>query len=160
MGYGERPRPQPLATRKMPEHDRELNDLSARLAQRASAGMSSAEISEVILDAWVRIGVALTPIVGTRAIALLRQRTLLLTAEKHPFLSGAPGGLPEAADLDALKRLLERQSGAQAVVGGGALLQTLLDLLASLVGSSLTERLLRSVWANLLSGLAAKDFPA
>lgn len=142
----------------MAEHDRDLNDLSAQLIQRASAGCSSAEITEVVLDAWVRMGEALAPVLGSGAVKMLRQRTLHLTAGKIRFLTEGPGGLPEATDLDALRRLLERQSGADAIVGGSALLQTLLDLLASLIGSSLTERLLRPVWANLLSGVAAKDF--
>ena len=42
-------------------------------------------------------------------------------------------------------------------LGGGALLQTFYELLASLVGPSLTERLLRSVWAHSSSGPPAQD---
>ena len=143
----------------MSEHDRDLNDLSAQLAQRASAGVSSADITDVVLDAWVQIGEALAPIVGSRAVSMLHQRTLHVTAATHAWLADSPDGLPDATDFDALRLLMNRQSGTQAAIGGSALLRNLLDLLASLVGSSLTERLLRSVWANLLGGSAAKDSP-
>ena len=64
------------------------------------------------------------------------------------------------ADLVALRPLLARQSRAQAAAGGVALLQTLDDLLASLIGASLTEQLLGSVGmahANITNGAHAQD---
>ena len=44
-----------------------------------------------------------------------------------------------------------------AAAAGGALLQTFHKLLTTLVGSSLTERLLRSVWTNHFDAPSAQD---
>ncbi len=60
-------------------------------------------------------------------------------------------------DLAALKTVLAQQSSADATSGGDALLKTFVELLTTLVGPSLAERLLRSVWANSLSGPPAQD---
>jgi DNA-binding GntR family transcriptional regulator len=55
-----------------------------------------------------------------------------------------------ADDLAALKALLSRQTSADAASGGAAFLHAFHDLLSSLVGHSLTERLLRSVWIDFM----------
>ena len=65
-------------------------------------------------------------------------------------------GIPTAIDLATLKSVLAQQSSADAA-GDGALLQTFYDLLASLVGPSLTERMLRSIWKTSTSGAPAQD---
>jgi hypothetical protein len=56
-----------------------------------------------------------------------------------------------------LTSLLARQTGADAAAAGALVLQTFHDLLASLVGPSLAERLLRPAWAILMSGPSAPD---
>lgn len=56
-----------------------------------------------------------------------------------------------------MKSEFAQQSSADAASAGSVLLQTFYDLLASLVGLSLTERLLRSVWANSSRGPPAQD---
>lgn len=65
-------------------------------------------------------------------------------------------GVQTTVDLAALKAILAQQD-SETATAGGALLQTFYELLASLVGPSLTERLLRSVWENPLSGPPAQD---
>lgn len=136
-----------------------LHRLIVLLAGRASAGDSPEQVADLVVDAWSQIHAALKPIVGSRAVAMLLKRSLFLTAPTHPWLAEGANGLPEVMDLGALSRLLAGQTSANVAAAGGALLKTFEALLASLVGSSLTERLLRSVWANLLSGAAAKDTP-
>jgi hypothetical protein len=51
-------------------------------------------------------------------------------------------------DPSVLKAALLLQTAAEATAGGDSLFQTLHDLLTSLVGSSLTDQLQRSVWAH------------
>ena len=53
-----------------------------------------------------------------------------------------------AGEFAALRSVLSQQRSAQVVAANGALLQTFYDLLSSLIGVSLTERLLRSVRNN------------
>jgi hypothetical protein len=142
----------------MPEQVADVGQLAALLKQRASEGADSARIACIIVDAWTHIDAALTPIVGRRGVATLHQRSRFTAAAQHPWLSDASEGLPQAMDVEALRALLGKQSPAEVALAGGALLQEFQDLLATLVGSPLTERLLRSVWANSLCGpAAAKD---
>lgn len=144
---------------RAPDLPQDLQRLIALLAQRAGGAVPAAEMGEVIVGAWVQIDAALKPIVGSRSVAMLFKRSLFLTAATHAWLSEAADGLPEEMNLDGLRRALGERSSADIAVGGGALLKNFEALLASLVGSSLSERLLRSVWTNLLSGAAAKDSP-
>ena len=62
-------------------------------------------------------------------------------------------------DLAALRSVLVQQSSTEAAAGGGDLLQTFHELLASLVGTSLTERQLRSIWAPSANGPPTQDTP-
>ena len=50
--------------------------------------------------------------------------------------------------FDALGKLLEAQESAQATAAGAALLGTFDQILASLIGPSLTERLLGNLYAT------------
>lgn len=86
------------------------------------------------------------PIIGQRGVAALYHRSLKLTARSHPWLAVVPAGPLADADLAALKAAFTRQSAEAAVAGGDVLFETFRELLASLVGDPLTERLLRSVW--------------
>jgi hypothetical protein len=142
-----------------PSNSQELHRLVELLAGRASAGDTPRQLVDLVVDSWSRIDAALKPIVGSRAVAMLLKRSLFLTGSAHPWLAEGANELPEVMDLDALRRLLAGRTSVDVAAAGGLLLKTFEALLASLVGSSLTERLLRSVWANLLSGAAAKDSP-
>ena len=131
--------------------------LPAPLARRVGADASAAQVAAAAVATWHEIDAALAPFVGPRGVAALYKRSLHLARAAHPWLAGASAGLHDALDLAALDVVLARQDSASAAAGGGALLQTFHDLLATLVGPSLTERLLRSVWANTSSGSPAQD---
>lgn len=93
---------------------------------------------------------ALTPVIGPRGVAALYRRSLHVTARSHPWLAAASDGYDTGIDVARLQALLEQQTGAQAAAVGGELLNTFHELLASLIGASLTERMLRAVWAPFL----------
>ena len=130
---------------------------SAPLARRVGADASAAQIAAAAVATWQEIDAALAPIVGPRGVAALYQRSLHLTSAAHPWLAGTSAGLHASLDLAALESVLAQQGSASATAGGDALFQTFHQLLATLVGASLTERLLRSVWANTSSGSPAQD---
>ncbi|NRF70196.1 hypothetical protein HLB44_24620 [Aquincola sp. S2] len=100
---------------------------------------------------------ALTPIIGGRGVAALYKRSLYLSAPAHPWLAGMHEGSTAAIDLIALRSVVSQQSGDEAVQGGNTLLLTFHKLLGSLIGLSLTERLLRPLWADSSSGPPAQD---
>jgi len=135
----------------------ESRRIAAPLAHRVGEDADAAQIAEAVVATWQEVDAALTPIIGQRGVAALYKRSLYLTGAAQPWLAGTHKGVPTAMDLAALKSVLAQQSSANAAAGGGALLQTFYELLTSLVGPSLTERLLRPVWANSLSGRPAQD---
>jgi secreted protein with Ig-like and vWFA domain len=114
-------------------------------------------LADTILGLWQEIDQALSPIVGSRGVAALYNRSLQLTTVAHPWLPSAASGVLAAIDLAALKAALLRQTAARAAAGGSALLETFRELLASLVGTALTERLLRSVWTPTSGASPAQD---
>lgn len=61
--------------------------------------------------------------------------------------------------IAALTVILQQQPTAAAVEAGTQLIETFRDLLVSLIGASLTERLLRSTSVIFLSSPSAPDHP-
>ena len=123
----------------------------------ASAGASSRDIAEAITVAFGGIDQVLMPIIGARGVAALYKRSVHLVGQTHPWLPHAGEGIPTAMDLAALTTQLAQRTADEAAAVGALLLQTLHRLLGSLVGPSLTERLLRPVWITFLSGSSAQS---
>ena len=119
--------------------------------------MAAAQIADAVVATWKKIDAALSPIIGHGSVAVLYMRSLHLIDPAHPWLADMHQGVQTTVDMAALKAILAQQDSETAAAAGGALLQTFYELLASLVGPSLTERLLRSVWENPLSGPSAQD---
>ena len=135
----------------------ECRRIAASLAQRAGGPASAAQVADATMAAWHDIDSALNPIIGSRGVAALYRRSLFLQRQAHPWLAGALDGPATDMNLAALRSVLAQQDSDAAAAAGGAALQTFHELLTNLVGPSLTDRLLRSVWATFLSGPAAKD---
>ncbi|HWU70347.1 MAG TPA: hypothetical protein VN017_03210 [Pseudoxanthomonas sp.] len=117
------------------------------------------QIADAIVSALQEIEAVLSPIIGQRGVAMLYKRSLYLMGPAHAWLAGVHEGIQSTVDLAALKSAFEQQSSANAAAAGDAFLQTFHDLLSSLIGPSLTERLLRPVWAPFSSGPPAQDTP-
>jgi hypothetical protein len=119
--------------------------IALAVAQRAGEGADAARIAHAIVALWQQIESVLAPIVGQRGVAALYRRSLYLAAAAHPWLELQAD--PQAAmDLSALKAAIAGQASADAAAGGVAVLQTFHVLLTSLIGASLTLRLLDAVW--------------
>lgn len=125
--------------------------------RQADESTGAPVFADTMVWAWKDIKVVLVPIVGERGVAALYNRSLHLTAKAFPWLTALPTDIQAAIDLDALHALLSRQDTATATAGGGALFRTFHDLLSSLIGPSLTERLLLPVWEKYLSAPSAQD---
>ncbi|MBC7480436.1 MAG: hypothetical protein H7337_00620 [Rhizobacter sp.] len=113
--------------------------------------------ADTMVWAWKDINAALTPLVGQGGVAALYHRSLHLTAKLHPWLAVPPAGIKSVIDLDALHTLLGSQSLAEATAGGEAFLGTFHELIASLIGLSLTERLLFPVWDKYMNASPEQD---
>lgn len=112
------------------------------------------QIAAAVASTWQAIEAALWPIVGKAGVSALFQRSLMVAARAHPWLPSDSNSTP---DIGVLQALLARQPSDVAADAGGAVLQAFHDLLATLVGASLTGRLLGSVWDTLSSGQPAQD---
>lgn len=141
----------------MPVETQEGQQTATPLAHRVGEEPTAAQIAAAMVAIWQEIDAALTPVLGKGGVAALYKRTLYLTGTVHPWLALRREDLSTGVDLVALNAVLSQQANAAAAAAGNDFLQTFHRLLASLVGSSLTERLLRAVWARPSRGLPAQD---
>ena len=117
---------------------------AAPLAQRVASGADAAQVADCFVGLWQEVEAAMTPIIGSRGISALYQRSLHLTAARRPALAKLQ---VTAAPADQLREVLAAQDADSALADGDAFLQTFRELLVTLIGPSLTERLLRDAWA-------------
>jgi hypothetical protein len=122
---------------------------------RADASTESVALS--VVQVWAQVDTALGPIVGTAGVVALYNRCIHLVSGRHAWMAGAAAVAPKALDTAPLRAALTAQDAATAAALGGELFETFREVLSSMVGVSLTERLLRPAWAELLGGPAAED---
>ena len=103
------------------------------------------EAAAALVRGWVMIENALGPVVGRRGVVALYKRSLDLGSTAHPWLEDLRQTLPATIDLAALEAGVVGQSDPEAIAAGRRLLRAFCDLMVSLVGLSLAERLLRPV---------------
>ena len=114
-------------------------------------------IAAALISVWQEIEAVLAPIIGQRGFVALYQRSIYLTCKTYPWMAGSAESAPAALDLTPLQTLLTSRSTADIISGGSFLFQTFYELLAHLIGRSLTERLLLPVGTNLFSGTPVQD---
>ena len=131
----------------MAQENQDRQHIAEALARRTESA-DAGQIAAVVTTAMGAIETSLSPIIGGGGVVAMYRRSLLLARASHPWLTSSDSTRNEI-DLGALRSLLAGQDAAGATSAGGALLQTFCDLLASLVGNSLSERLLCKVWADL-----------
>lgn len=139
---------------RFPVENQESPRTALALTRLVETGADAVQIADAIVSIWLAINVALSPIIGRGGLAMLYKRSIHLAGARHPWLAGTHEGAHTAMDLSILKSVLVQQGSAEAAAAGGTVLQTFHGLLATLIGPSLTETLLHSIWAN-----AASDRP-
>ncbi|WP_415769315.1 hypothetical protein [Pseudomonas sp. LB3P38] len=135
----------------------ESRQIVASLAHRVGPNADTARIAQAIISTLRDMDVALTPIIGQQGGAALYRRSLHLCASHHPRLAGTCDRAPPGMDLTALKSVIVEQSETDALFFGEMLLTTFYELLTTLIGPSLTARLLRGVWEPSLSDTPSQE---
>ena len=135
----------------------ESSRLTAPLTSRVAEGADSRQIAAAISALWTDIETALQPIVGRRGVAALFKRTLYLAAARYAWLAPLKSGSDDAADLSQLTSLFAAQPPLLASEAGAAVFEIFCELLATLIGASLSERLLQTAWSNSSSAVPAQD---
>ena len=132
----------------MPITDRDLCREAIRrtLRQRAGESPDALAIAKATSETWLLMSAQLTPVIGGNGVDAILKRSLHLTSVVFPWLS-----VPDVQlDIDSLPvRINVLLAGHEAVVAAQAsstLLITFTELLATLIGNSLTRRLLDPVW--------------
>ena len=126
-------------------------------ARQSAAGGEASRSADMAVAIWKDVGIALSPIIGQTGVAALFKRSIHLTRSAHPCLAAVLDDHAQPGELATLQAVLAQQTHAAAVAANIALLQNFQDLLISLIGLSLTERLLRPVWDQPSSGQAEQD---
>jgi hypothetical protein len=126
------------------EHRRKM--IRNKLAQYAGSTSNASAIAAATVTIWPQISARLAPVIGAGGVDVLLDRSLHLTSASFPWLTrDADRGRTSA--LDGIKTCLGRQEASAALAASGELLSAFSELLATLIGDSLTDRLLGPVWA-------------
>lgn len=120
------------------------------LAHRAGDTPDASAIAEATASTWHQVAALLTPVIGERGVDVIFTRALSLTSKAFPWLAIGEEHGDSAALLVGLKVQLAGRDTATAAEAGCTLMVTFIELLTTLIGKSLTERLVSSVWASPL----------
>jgi hypothetical protein len=97
---------------------------------------------------WRLVAAQLTPVIGARGLEVLFGRALHKTNAAFPWLAVSADRGGSGGPLPSVAVCLARQDPATAAEASRKLLLTFTELLTTLIGESLTRRLLAPVWAN------------
>jgi len=114
-------------------------------------------IGESALATWQRFDAALAPIIGRGGMAALYRRSLFLSRAANPWLPGSHEGALDPVEFAELNAAIALRTAAEAQAATDALIRTFRDLLAELIGASLTDRLLQPASAPTLHGRPVQD---
>jgi hypothetical protein len=116
-----------------------------KLMQCAGRAPDTNAIAAATVATWPQVVARLEPVIGVRGIDALFMRALHLTSRSFPCVSGDVGH--GTAAIDAINARLRREDASTAAAASYELLFAFTELLADLIGESLTDRLLAPVWA-------------
>ncbi|MDR7194648.1 hypothetical protein [Luteimonas terrae] len=120
----------------------QMHRVESLLRRVAAEGGGTDAITAQALTLWDDLSGALVPIIGQRGMSALFSRALHLAGARHAWLQAefeAAGGVP---DFPILAEAGSRQAEDDAIVAIADLFDTFERLLVTLIGASLSERLL------------------
>lgn len=135
----------------------ESRQIVASLVHRVGPNADTASIAQAIVSTLQAMDAALIPIIGQQGVAALYRRSLHLCASQHPRVAHISDRVQTALDLKDLSSELVKESKADTLFFGEVMLTTYYELLTTLIGPSLTARLLRDVWRPSLSDTSAQE---
>ncbi len=131
--------------------------IHTNVARLAAADAGAAQVADAAVATWRNVDAALSPIIGPRGVRALYERSIHVTRAAHPCIEPTQEAGVQPGEFAALHAALAQQTSANAAAANGALLQAFCDLLTILIGASLTEQLLRTVWDPSSTGDSAQD---
>jgi hypothetical protein len=134
-----------------------VSSLLAKLRKGQDSDVPAAEMAARAIALWHQVVTPFAQIIGPRGATALLRRALVLTATRHPWLTQAVTAAPSGQDLSSLAAAFERRPAADVSAANEALLRNFFDLLASLIGAALTQRLLREALDPPASGVEPQE---
>lgn len=117
------------------------------LSHRVEGAADASAIAEAIAAIWSQAADLLTPVIGNRGFEVIFRRSLYLTSKTFPWLAFDEEQGDVAALLASLKSRIAGRDADDAAEAGYTLLVAFTELLITLIGESLTDRMLGPVWA-------------
>lgn len=142
----------------MPTKDIDMQREAIRrtLAYHAGDIADASAIAEATLIIWHQMASRLLPVVGARGVDVLLDRSLYLTGNVSPLLANSVDQGDRVAVLANIKTRLAGSQTNTAAEASYALFTTFSELLISLIGEPLTERLVGPVWSPPLPATEKK----
>lgn len=116
------------------------------------------KVVDAEIELWEQIAIQIISIVGEGGFNSLYARSAFLTRATFPWLETGLTSPQAAQRFAGLKLSLDGQTPAQASAANRLLLITFTDILASLIGEQLTNRILRTAWRINAADKADKEF--
>ncbi|NJA88025.1 hypothetical protein HCX48_02140 [Rhodocyclus tenuis] len=139
-----------MAHRQKNEDARVIEDddaIGATLAHYAGPTPDAQAMANATLVVWQLIRTHLTPMIGERGVDVLLSRALHLASTTYAGLG--IDGIHDSIELQRhVQAALAGQTADRAGQASHCLLTIFTELLADLIGDSLTARLLAPVWAT------------
>ena len=125
-----------------------MNEAAIRrtLAHRAGESPTAGLVAKAAIGTWHDVALRLAPVIGAQGVYVLFRHALYVTAKSFPWLAMATN---EGSNTDLLAMLQARLAASEAeaaIEASNALLLNFAELLAGLIGESLSERLLAPIW--------------
>ena len=113
---------------------------------QAGLDANSGAVAAAAVQAWIRAASQLTPLVGLEGMRALYARSMDLARRIHPWLPPADIATSHAKSLAELRQSLEGREAAEATEAIATVLTNLIELLATMIGKALTNRLFDAAW--------------
>jgi hypothetical protein len=127
--------------------------------QRAGGGANANAVANAAISTWHEASARLSPIIGGQGIDVLLRRSLHVAGKTFPALAEPTHEGRNNVLLANLQVRLSACETALAIEASNALLVTFTELMSSLIGESLTERLLAPIWAPSFPASEQKGAP-
>jgi hypothetical protein len=116
------------------------------LAIRAGDAPDPSAVAEANLSTWHQVVAQLAPVIGARGVDVLVGRSLHLTRARLSWFALALDDANKTDTLESFQERLRERDTAVATEASFVLLVQFTELLATLIGEPLTDRLLSPVW--------------
>jgi len=119
------------------------------LRREAGTGANAKALAAAAVRMYEMLAGQLALLIGDGGVRALTARSLHLVQRDFPWLADAQEPDPSEGPFAQVGFCLERQEPAVATEAAAAALATLSGLLATLIGETLTMRVLRAAWSSV-----------